>query len=122
MFRVYDKKKKQFIHDGIYLGIDDVMVIHKCGFLKSYLKVLSEDRYVLQNFIEVFDINGHFVFEGDKVEYKFNSKTIQGIVSYVPQIASYMVIDHKDQICYPIRANGDKLNVEIKVIGNVFEN
>lgn len=71
--------------------------------------------------IEIPDVNNRLIFEGDEVKYKLDSKTVQGIVSYVSQIASYMIIDHKDQICYPIRANGDELNVEIEVIGNVFE-
>jgi len=121
MFRVYDKKKKQFIYNDMFLGYDDVIFRYKCGFFKSYLRVLSKDRYISQNFIEVLDINDCLIFEGDKVKYKLNSKTIQGIVSYVPQIASYMVIDHKDKTCYPIKASDNKSNIEIEVVGNVFE-
>lgn len=121
MFRVYDKKKKKFLYDDVFLGSDDVIFKYNCGFLKSYLRVLSANRYVFQNCIEIPDVNNRLIFEGDKVKYKLDSKTVQDIVSYVSQIASYMVIDHKDQICYPIRANGDEINVEIEVIGNVFE-
>lgn len=121
MFRVYDKKKKKFLYDDVFLGSDDVIFKYNCGFFKSYLRVLSTNRYVFQNCIEISDVNDRLIFEGDEVKYKLDSKTVQGIVSYVSQIATYMVIDHKDQICYPIRANGDKLNIEIEVVGNVFE-
>lgn len=121
MFRVYDKKKKKFLYDDVFLGSDDVIFKYNCGFLKSYLRVLSANRYVFQNCIEISDVNDRLIFEGDEVKYKLDSKTVQGIVSYIPQIASYMVINHNDRICYPIKANGDKLNVEIEVVGNVFE-
>ena len=62
------------------------------------------------------DFYNSLVKKTKAAKYKLDSKTVQGIVSYVSQLATYMVIDHKDQICYPIRANGDEINVEISFI------
>lgn len=117
MYRVYDKKKRRFIREEFYISPDGDLYIYKANlFGYRKLSLTPESRYVAQNGVGVTDINGVNIFEGDIIK---SVSGIIGLVTYVKEKLSYVLLDYKEEKYYPL---GEWICNQVKVIGNVFEN
>lgn len=119
MFRVFDKVEHAWVQDCIYLSPNDDLSIEKTRkslFGKTKLTLVSEQRYIYQRDIGLLDKNGNLIFEGDICSTK--SEDVMGVIAYVPQHASYYLLDDRDMKYYPL---GEERCKQLEVIGNIFE-
>ena len=118
MYRVYDNKEKCWVRDDFFISPnEDMYISNKRKFLHK-LELVPEQRFVVQREICMNDRNGKQIFEGDIC--KITERNIIGVIAYIPQHASYYLIDDKNLKYYPLY---EKLIFEqVEVIGNVCEN
>lgn len=118
-YRVYDKKKKKFIEDGILLTPDGELVESKKTLFGNKLSFVDQDRYVYQKYIELDDKNGMPMYIGDYVEAEINEgETILAMVTFSSQVSAFIIIRlDKDQWF----SLGESLCPYVKVVGNVFD-
>ena len=121
MFRVYNKITKEWIKDGIYLSPNDKFSTDKNAiFGKKKKFFVTDDRYVYHRDIGLLDCDNVLIYEGDILEVKPNEdKIVNMLVTYLPEIAAYVLLDFNDYKYYPLGSDKSKY---IKVIGNVFDN
>ena len=120
MYRVWDNKENGWVQDCIYLSPNDDLSIEqtrKSLFKKTKLTLVSEQRYIYQRDIGLLDKKGNLIFEGDICGSKSND--IMGVIAYVPEHASYYLLDDRDMKYYPL---GEGRCKQLEVIGNIFEN
>lgn len=86
--------------------------------LFNKLSIRTNRRYVYQIDIGLYDKNGALIFEGDVCKIIKDDINVVGVVSYVPQFASYCILD-KDNYKY-CTLGVDKCEY-IEVVGNVFD-
>jgi hypothetical protein len=119
MYRVYDNKEKGWVQDCIYLSPNDDLSMEqkkKSLFGKTKLTLVSEHRYIYQRDIGLLDKNENLIFEGDICS--ANSNEIYGTIAYVPEHASYYLLDDRNMKYYPL---GEEICKQLEVVGNVFE-
>jgi len=117
-FRIYDKKKKEWLRDGIYMSpINDIYVSKKTLFCTEKLSLVSNNRYIHHTDIGLTDKNHILIFEGDIC--RIEELEVIGVVAYAPEIASYCLLDDKNLKYYPL---GEERCKQVEVIGNVFDN
>lgn len=119
--RVYDKKEKQWIKEGIYLdpNNDDLYIIEKGKFGKGKLKLVSSEKYIYHNDIRLNDKNGVLIHEGDIVEAEINpNEFIMTMVAWCPNIAAYALLDFETDTGYPL---GKEQCKYIRIMGNIFD-
>lgn len=120
MYRVYDKKEKCWVKDGVYLSPNnDLSTSKKAVFGNVKLSLASDERYVWHRDIGLTDKDKVLIYEGDIVEINFGKVKINTLVTYAPENASYILLDFKIHKYYSLGKNRCEF---IKVIGNVFEN
>lgn len=121
MYRVYDSKEKCWVRDDFFISPNgDMYVSDKRIFPKfsHKLVLVPEQRFIVQRKIGMDDRNGKPIFEGDIC--KITARNVIGVIAYIPQHASYYLLDEKNLKYYPLY---EKLIVEqVEVIGNVCEN
>ena len=118
MYRVYDNKEKCWVRDDFFISPNEDMYVSNKRKFSHKLVLVPEQRFVVQRGIGMNDRNGKQIFEGDIC--KITARNIIGVIAYVPQHASYYLIDDKNRKYYPLY---EKLIVEqVEVIGNVCEN
>lgn len=127
MFRIYDKKNQAFITSNNIIVNQDGYLLKNKSIKNTFSPLDNDNRYIKQEGIGIVDGDGCYIFVGDIVRIILDDKNnIRinkfGIVSYIPQLATYMVINHNDKICYPIRANRDEIADNICIIGTIFDN
>lgn len=119
MYRVYDNKEKGWVQDCIYLSPNNDLSMEKTKkslFGKSKLTLVSEQRYTYQRDIGLLDKNGNLIFEGDICS--TNSGDVMGVIAYIPEHASYYLLDDREMKYYPL---GEERCKQLEVVGNVFE-
>ena len=120
MYRVWDDKEKGWVQDCIYLSPNDDLSMEqtkKSLFKKTKLTLVSERRYIYQRDIGLPDKKGNLIFEGDICGSKSND--VMGVIAYVPEHASYYLLDDRTMKYYPL---GEERCKQLEVIGNIFEN
>ena len=117
IYRVYDKKEKTFIRENIYISpCDDIFISVKNKlFGATKLKLVPSERYISQCSIGLHDINRRLIYEGDIC--KIDRLSAIGIIAYVPEYASYFLLDDENLKYYPLSEERCK---EIEIIGNIF--
>lgn len=116
-YRVWDTKDERFVPYNVYLAPNnDLFLAKKSLFGTEKLHLVSNTRYVCQLDIGVRDKMHRRIYEGDICEAE--EKGFIGVVVYVPEYASYFLLDDEHSTCYPL---GTEFSDQIKVIGNICE-
>lgn len=118
MYRVFDNVEKRWVREGIYLSPNnDLSTSKNALFGSKRLSLASDQRYIFHRDIGLCDKNKSLIFEGDIC--KVPSFDIVGLIAYVPEHASYYLLDYKNSKYYELGIDECK---EIEIIGNVLEN
>ena len=118
-YRVYDKKKKRFITDNIFLTTDGELVESKKSLFGNKLTFVDQNRYVYQKYIELNDKNDTLIYVGDMLEAKVSEdRVIQGMVTFAPELSSYIILCFDSEEYFTL---GESVKDLIQVVGNVFD-
>lgn len=118
-YRVYDKKRKKFVNDEIYLNPNGELLKPNKSFL-GWTKptFVSENRYVYQKSIGLSDMNNKEIYVGDYVKAQVaDDREIIGLVTFAEEISSYIILCFETDEFFTL---GSEVSKFIKVIGNVF--
>ena len=118
-FRVYDKKKKKFIHDSIYLTPDGELLQSSKTLFGNKMTFLHEDRYVFQQAIGLNDKNDAPIYIGDYLEATVaDDRVVTGLVTFAEELGSYVILCFDSDEYYVL---GQSVMQYTKIIGNVFD-
>ena len=118
-YRVYDKKKRKFVTDNIYLTPDGELVESKKSLFGNKLTFVDQNRYVYQKYIELNDKNDTPIYIGDYLEAKVsNDRTVRGMVTFAPELSSYIILCFDSEEYFTL---GESVCDLISVVGNVFD-
>lgn len=117
-YRVYDKKRKRFVQDNIYLTPDGELVESKKSLFGNKLTFVDQNRFVYQKYIDLQDKNGTSIYIGDYLEAKVaDDRTVRGVVTYAEELAAYIILCFESDEYFTLGAEVCDL---IEVVGNVF--
>lgn len=124
MHRVYNNKNKCWTKEDVYISTSGGMFSLKKSFMNRFgfykLKPVSEHTHIVQNVIGVHDKNNKLIYEGDICRCEINDgKSVICVVGFAPECASYLFLDYKDSVFYPITK---EVCDRIEIIGNIFDN
>lgn len=118
-FRVYDKKRKKFVKDNIFLTPDGELVESKKSLFGNKLTFVSQDRYVYQRYIELEDKNGNSIYIGDHIKALVaDDREVVGIVTFASELSSYVILCFDT---YEYFVLNESVCDRIEIIGNVFD-
>lgn len=118
-YRVYDKKKKRFVEDNIFLTPDGELVESKKSLFGDKITFVSQNRYVYQKYIELDDVDGKQIYVGDYLEAKISEdKTVVGMVTFAPELSAYIILCFETEEYFTL---GTEVCQYVKVVGNVFD-
>lgn len=118
-FRVYDKKKKKFINDNIFLTPDGELVESKKSLFGNKLTFVEQDRYVYQKYIELNDKKNNPIYMGDYLKAQVaQDREINGLVTFSPELSSYVILSFDTDEYFTL---GESVREYIEVSGNVFD-
>lgn len=119
-FRVYDKKKKRWITDKVYLTPEgDLFKLGKSMLGWSKPTFISENRYVYHNAIGLEDKDGRPIYMGDYLEAQVaEDRIVKGIVTFANELSAYIILCFDSDEYFTL---GSEVSNYIKVIGNVFD-
>lgn len=118
-FRVYDKRKKKFIVDNVFLTPDGELVESKKSVFGNKMTFVDQNRFVYQRAINLSDKNNVQIFVGDYLKANVaEDKEIRGLVTYSEQLSSYVILSFETDEYYTL---GESVKEFIEVDGNVFD-
>lgn len=119
MFRVRDIKGNTWLKDDVWLhpSEDFCITFKKKWYGEKKVYLVFGTAYALNKDIGFRDKNKTLIFEGDICSAKDGE--FIGVIAYVPEHASYYLLDDVSSKFYPI---GEEYSKLIEVIGNVFDN
>lgn len=118
-YRVYDKKKKKFITDNIFLTPEGELVESKKSLFGDKLTFVDENRYVYQKAIGLVDRNGKDIYIGDHLEANVEKdRTIKGLVIFAKELSAYIILSFDSDEYFTL---GTEVCQYISIIGNVFD-
>lgn len=118
-FRVYDKKKKKFVTDNVYLTPDGELVESKRSLFGNKMTFVDQNRFVFQKYIELSDKNDVPIYMGDYVEANVaEDKFITGLVTFSTELSSYVILCFETEEYFTL---GESVRDLIRVTGNVFD-
>jgi uncharacterized phage protein (TIGR01671 family) len=121
LYRVYDKRKKRWRSNNIYIAPNENLyrVENSIFSKKDKLVLLDEDRFVVHRDTGLTDKSGILIYEGDivKAEVEDNAFIIAEVI-YLHERASYIIMSFKAETWYDL---GTQVCDRIEVVGNVFD-
>lgn len=118
-FRVYDKKKRKFVTDNIYLTPDGELVESKKSLWGNKMTFVDQNRYVYQRYIGLEDKNNISIYIGDTLEAQVaEDRVIRGIVTFAPELSAYIILCFESEEYFTL---GESVCDLITVVGNVFD-
>lgn len=118
-FRVYDKKKRKFVTDNIYLTPDGELVESKKSLWGNKMTFVDGNRYVYQRYIGLEDKNNISIYIGDTLEAQVaEDRTIKGMVTFAPELSAYIILCFESEEYFTL---GESVCDLITVVGNVFD-
>ena len=119
MFKVYDTKEKKWVQKGIFLSPnDDINQVKKSMFGRNKFALIPDHRYVVVEDVGLEDMNGDLIYEGDIL--KSEQDDIIGLIVYIPDKASFVLLDYRINKYYFLGT--DICKDKLIIIGNNFEN
>jgi hypothetical protein len=118
-FRVYDKKRKKFVQDNIFLTPDGELIESKKSLFGNKMTFVDQNRFVYQRYISLNDKNGTPIYVGDYLKAKVSEDNeISGLVTYSEQLSSYVILNFESNEYFTL---GESVKEFIEVDGNVFD-
>lgn len=118
-YRVYDKKKRKFVTDNIFLTPDGELAESKKSLFGNKITFVDQNRFVYQKYIELNDKNDTPIYVGDYLKAKVaEDKEITGLVTYSEQLSSYVILSFTTDEYYTL---GEFVKGFIEIDGNVFD-
>ena len=118
-YRVYDKRKKKFVQDNIFLTPDGELIESKKSIFGNKLTFVDQNRYVYQRYIELNDKNGVPIHIGDYLEATVaNDRVVRGVVTFADELSAYIILCIDVDEYYTL---GQYVSQDIQVVGNVFD-
>lgn len=118
-YRVYDKKKKRFVTDNIYLTPEGELVESKKSIWGNKMTFVDENRFVYQRYIGLVDRENHPIFIGDYLEaIVADDEVIVGIVTFAEELSSYIIWCFDNEKWFTL---GTDVCDRIRIVGNVFD-
>lgn len=119
-YRVYDKKKKRWVEDKIFMTPNgDLLKSDKSILGWTKPTFVSENRYVYQKAIDLYDKDGTPIYVGDYLKAKVaEDRTVTGLVTFANELSSYIIICFESEEFFTL---GTEVCEYIEVIGNVFD-
>lgn len=119
-YRVYDKKKRRFVTDNVYLTPDGELVESKKSLFGNKMTFIDQNRFVYQRYIGLSDLDNNPIYIGDILEARVaDDEIVTGIVSFAEELSSYVIFCDCNEKWYTL---GTEICDRIRVIGNVFDN
>ena len=118
-YRVFDKKKKKFVTDNVYLTPDGELVESKKSFFGNKLTFVDQNRYVYQKYIELNDKNNTPIYIGDYLVAKVaEDRNVRGVVTFAEELSAYIILCFDPDEYFTL---GTDVCDFIEVNGNVFD-
>ena len=118
-FRVYDKKKKKFVTDNIYLTPDGELVESKKSLWGNKMTFVDGNRFVYQRYIGLEDKNGKSIYIGDTLEAQVaEDRIVKGVVTFAEELSAYIILCFDPDEYFTL---GTEVVQYIEVVGNVFD-
>ena len=118
-FRVYDRKKKRFTKDNIYLTQDGELIESKKSLFGNKMTFVDQNRYVYQKYIELNDKNNNPIYMGDYLKAQVaQDREINGLVTFSPELSSYVILSFDTDEYFTL---GESVREYIELSGNVFD-
>lgn len=119
-YRVFDKKKRKFITDNIFLTPDGELVESKKSLFGNKMTFIDQNRFVYQRYIGLSDLDNNPIYIGDILEARVaDDEIVTGIVSFAEELSSYVIFCDCNEKWYTL---GTEICDRIRVVGNVFDN
>lgn len=118
-YRVWDKKKKKFIQENIFLTPDGELFESKKSLFGNKLTFIDQNRYVYQRYIELNDKNNIPIYIGDYLEAQVaEDRIVTGIVTFADELSAYIILCFDNNEFFTL---GTGVCQFIRIISNVFE-
>lgn len=118
-YRVYDKKKKRFVTDNIYLTPESELVESKKSLWGNKMTFVDGNRFVYQRYIGLEDKNDTPIYIGDYLMARVDEdKMIQGMVTFAEELSAYIILCFDTEEFFTL---GTEVVQFIEVVGNVFD-
>lgn len=118
-YRVYDKKKKKFVTDNIFLAPDGELIESKKSLFGNKLTFVDQNRYVYQKYIELNDKNDVPIYIGDMLEAQVaEDRVVKGVVTFAEELSAYIILCFDPDEYFTL---GTEVCKFIEIVGNVFD-
>jgi len=118
-YRVYDKKKKKFVIDNVYLTPDGELVESKKSLFGNKMTFVDGNRFVYQRYIGLEDKNNVPIYIGDTLEAVVaEDRIVKGVVTFAEELSAYIILCFDPDEFFTL---GTDVVQFISVVGNVFD-